>query len=560
MPAMVRPFVLLFLLFVTARSLQGQQNDKSAFIDSLESVLRTHKSLNTEKVDLLNRLGYEYWIVDPRKSEEYGVEALEIAKILPYEDGKAFANRVIGVSHWVRGNLDLAFRFLIEASDLYQEIGDSLGHANSMLNLGMAYADQQNLSVASKKYQDALSIFSALKASSRVATTYTKIADLSIQKQDYDQAYEQLQNALAIHKDNAFLYGIAEANGKLGKVALARKDYNGAISYLLLAVEAGKKRNDQVGQADHFQAIGLAYLQKGDLNQAETYLRSSMAIADSFKLKKIQRDVYESFKELAIQRGDFEEAFGYAERYVEIKEELFNEEKSNIIANMEAKQAFKAKEKELEIAQKNLDLLIQENKADNLLKVSLILGLLSIVAIIWGLLQRKTKLLEKNQKDLRKAADKTHELEETIISKEQELVSYTFNFVQKNELISNLKAELKALKPDLNDHNRAKIDALGKKIDAALRIDKDWSDFRKHFESVHPQFIQRLNQEYPDLTKNEFKLIALLRLNLSSKEISAILGISPDSVKTARYRLRKKLGLNNQDDLFQFLLTYDQEK
>ncbi|MFK7926091.1 MAG: tetratricopeptide repeat protein [Bacteroidia bacterium] len=557
---MLRSFVILFLLFVPARSLQGQQNNKLAFIDSLESVLRTHKSLNTEKVDLLNQLGYEYWIVDPRKSEEYGEEALEIAKILPYESGKAFANRVIGVSHWVRGNLDLAFSFLIDASDLYQEIGDSLGLANSMLNLGMAYADQQNQSVAAKKYQDALAIFSALEASSRVATTYTKIADLSIQKEDYDEAYEQLQNALAIHKDNAFLYGIAEANGKLGKIALARKDYNGAISYLLLAVEAGEKRNDQVGQADHFQAIGLAYLQKGDLNQADTYLRSSMAIADSFKLRKIQRDVYETFKDLAIRRGDFEEAYGFAERYVEIKEELFNEEKSNIIANMEAKQAFKAKEKELEIAQKNLDLLIQENKADNLLKVSLILGLLSIVAIIWGLLQRKTKLLEKNQKDLQKAANKTHELEETIIAKEQELVSYTFNFVQKNELISSLKAELKALKPDLNDNNRAKLDALGKKIDAALRVDKDWSDFRKHFESVHPQFIKRLNQEYPDLTKNEFKLIALLRLNLSSKEISAILGISPDSVKTARYRLRKKLGLNNQDDLFQFLLNYDQDK
>ncbi|MEM6347582.1 MAG: helix-turn-helix transcriptional regulator, partial [Bacteroidota bacterium] len=85
------------------------------------------------------------------------------------------------------------------------------------------------------------------------------------------------------------------------------------------------------------------------------------------------------------------------------------------------------------------------------------------------------------------------------------------------------------------------------------------SDFRKHFESVHPNLIQGLNRKHPELTKNEFKLIALLRLNLSSKEISAILGISPDSVKIARYRLRKKLGLSNQEDLFQFLLGFDRE-
>ncbi|MEM6346945.1 MAG: tetratricopeptide repeat protein, partial [Bacteroidota bacterium] len=512
MPVLISRLFIFTLLFLLAeRSLQGQNNDKRLFIDSLENALETQKALNEGKVDLLNRLGYEYWIVDPRKSEEYGGEALEIAKILPYPSGQAFANRVIGVSHWVRGNLDLAFGFLIDASDLYLSIGDSLGLANSVLNLGMAYADQQNFKVAEKKYQDALSIFSKLEASSRVATTYTKIADLSIQKEDYEEAYQQLQRALAIHKQNEFLYGIAEANGKLGKVALARQDYNGAISYLLLAVEAGEKRNDQVGQADHFQAIGLAYLRKGNLNQAEAYLQASMAIADSFKLKKIQRDVYATYKELATEREDFKEAYGFAERYVKIKEELFNEEKSNIIANMEAKQAYKEKERELEIAQKNLDLLIQENKADNLLKVSLILGLVAVIAITWGLLQRKNQLLEKNQEDLQAAADKTLALEETIKSKEQELVSYTFNFVQKNELITSLKSELQTLKSDLEPRKRAKLDALNKQIDAAFRIDKDWSDFRKHFESVHPNLIQGLNRKHPELTKNEFKLIALLR-------------------------------------------------
>lgn len=548
-------FCLLGLL--ASRSLKGQNQDKQAYIDSLHLALEEHKALNEQKVDLLNQLGYEYWIVDPRRSESFGEEALEIAKILPYPEGMAFAQRVIGVSHWVRGNLDLAFRFLLEASDQYEQIGDSLGLANSVLNLGMAYADQQNFDAASQRYHDALRIFTKLNASSRKATTYTKMADLAMQQEDYEPAYQGLQMALEIHKSNNFLYGIAEANGKLGKIALAREEYNQAISYLLLAVEAGDKRNDLVGQADHYQAIGEAYLRKGDLGQAETYLSSSIAIADSFKLKKILRDAYFNRKELALKRANFEEATRFAERYIEIKEELFNEEKSNIIANMEAQQAFKEKEKELEFAQKNLDLLIQENKADNLLTIALILGLLSLLALGWGLLQRKNKLLLQKQQDLEQAAHKTQELEEAIQAKEQELVSYTFNFVQKNELISQLKSELQAIKPELSATNRPKLDAIARQIDAALRIDKDWSDFRKHFESVHPQFIQRLSEAFPKLTKNEFKLIALIRLNLSSKEISAILGISPDSVKTARYRLRKKLGIDNQTDLFQFLLSYD---
>ena len=128
----------------------------------------------------------------------YGSEALEIAKILPYEKGKAFANRVIGVAHWARGNIDLSFKFLLEAEELYNTIKDSLGLGNSVLNLGMAYADQLNFESASQKYEQALSIFKNLNQDSRVATTYTKMADLLIQKNEFQAAYDYLIKALEL--------------------------------------------------------------------------------------------------------------------------------------------------------------------------------------------------------------------------------------------------------------------------------------------------------------------------------------------------------------------------
>lgn len=544
------------MLLLLLGPLWGQESYNSRRIDSLQTLLAGNKTLNETKVDLLNQLGYEYWIVDPSQSEEFGIQALEIAKILPYPAGQAFANRVIGVAHWARGNSELSFQFLLAAEEAYGELGDSLGMANTTLNLGMAYADQRNFSLAEKKYANALAVFNRLGAESRIATAYTKMADLLIVQKNYEPAFHHLRRALDIHQKANFLYGIAEVNSKLGKLATAKEDYNDAISYFLLAVEAGGRRNDHVGLAEYFHGIGNAYLQKKDYSQADEYLAQAKKIAEGFGLQKIRRDVYGTYKDLESQRGNYRLAIDYYDQYLGVRDALYNQEKSNIIANMEARRAYEEKEEELTLAQKNLDLLVQSNKVNRLTKIMLLLGLLVLGTLAWGLIQRKNRVLEEKQRKLTAAKLEASELQVAIKGKEQELTSYTLNFVQKNELISDLKASIESLKKSVGETNRSKLNTLSRKVDSILRVDEDWADFRKHFESVHPNLMLQLNEEFPDLTKNEFRLIALIRLNLSSKEISSVLGISPDSVKTARYRLRKKLRLENQDNLFEFLVTY----
>ena len=92
-----------------------------------------------------------------------------------------------------------------------------------------------------------------------------------------------------------------------------------------------------------------------------------------------------------------------------------------------------------------------------------------------------------------------------------------------------------------------------------MRIDQDWENFKIMFEQVHEGFFVRLKASYPDLGNAELKLCALLRLNLNLKESSQILGISSDSVKTARSRLRKKLQLSQEDNLVDFMIMFDSE-
>lgn len=532
----------------------SSQDEAQTRIDSLLQLLSEQSTLNTDRVDRLNQLGYEYWISNPALSIDYGKQALEIANVLPYPEGIAYANRVIGVAHWARGNLDLSFSYLISARRAYQELQDSLGLANSSLNLGMAYADQRNFDLAARNYEDALAIFRRAGADSRIATTYTKVADLLTLQNKYSPAFDYLNQALVIHRRTGFLYGVAEANLKLGHLAAAQQEWDDAISYYLLSAEAGKQRNDQVGLAANFCGIGKAYLAKKELSLAESYLRRAEGLAEKFGFQKVRRDVYLAFKSLESQRGNYKEALSYADAYLNVRDSIFNREKSNLISNMEARRAYEEQKEELILAQTNLDLLVQENKVSRLTKLLLILGLITAIAVAYAMLSRKNQVIEKRGADLKRAHQRSDNLESVLMGKEQELTSYTLNFVQKNEGITELKQLTEALGKRLGKEYHTDLRAITRKLDGLLRVDEDWADFRRHFETVHPTLITKLGEDFPALTNNDFRLVALIRLNLSTKETSSVLGISPDSVKTARYRLRKKLNLDTQDNLFDFLL------
>ncbi len=551
-------FFLILSILIAPINAIGQEGN-SPVIDSLETLLRNKSTLDSQKVDLQNKIGYEYWIIDPNKSEQYGNQALELAKLLQYKKGEAFANRVVGVAHWARGNFDLAFKFLFDATDLYQQLNDKLGIANTILNTGMVYNDQSNYRQAENSYKEALLIFQEINEISRIATTKTKWALLLMDQKDYDKSYTLLIEALKIHEENKFNYGIGEVNNKLGDLFARKGDYATALSYFFQSVEAGKKRFDHVGISDNYQRIGELYLKKNDLGQASTYLEKSKKMAESFNLKSILKKVYFSLKELHLKKNEPLKAISYYDQYVAISDTLFNEENVNQIANLKSQHEFSQNEKELILTQQKLDLLEVENKTNNLIRLLFLMGFAMIGVLTWSIIQNKNRKLEENKVDLQNAQDKTLALEGEIQAKEKELTSYTLNFVQKNELFQNVKKAIEDIKKESPPESKKKLNTLERLIDSTVRIDEDWEDFRKHFESAHTGLISELKNRFPKLTNNDLKLIALIRINLSSKEIAAMLGISPESTKTARYRLRKKLSIDSKENLLDFILKIEKE-
>ncbi len=86
--------------------------------------------------------------------------------------------------------------------------------------------------------------------------------------------------------------------------------------------------------------------------------------------------------------------------------------------------------------------------------------------------------------------------------------------------------------------------------------DESWEQFTQHFDQVHGDFLARIKESYPDITPQETKLAAYLRMNLTTKNIAQLINISVRGVEIGRYRLRKKLNLNREVNLTSFLMDF----
>jgi DNA-binding CsgD family transcriptional regulator len=163
--------------------------------------------------------------------------------------------------------------------------------------------------------------------------------------------------------------------------------------------------------------------------------------------------------------------------------------------------------------------------------------------------------LELNENEKQIIRLKNEKLQSEVDHKNSELASSAMNLVRKKEILSKLKGDLVQYKEHAEQDKSGKdFQKIIRVIDKELDHDEEWEQFAVHFDSVHTNYLKKLKEFCPDLTASELKLAAYLRLSLSTKEIAQLMNISIRGVETSRYRLRKKLGLSNEMNLFDFLI------
>lgn len=199
--------------------------------------------------------------------------------------------------------------------------------------------------------------------------------------------------------------------------------------------------------------------------------------------------------------------------------------------------------------------------------------LLSALYVLYRWLKKKFRLqkarFEEEQKKLRyiheleinktegeMVALRNEKLEAEINHKNSELASSAMHLVKKGELLTKVKTELThVMKVMDNSQAVSEVKKVLRSLTDDDNMDKEWENFTKHFDKVHSDFVVSLKEKHPTITGNEVKLCAYLRMNLSTKEIAQLMNISVRGVEISRYRLRKKLQLPSEINLFDYLIN-----
>lgn len=171
-----------------------------------------------------------------------------------------------------------------------------------------------------------------------------------------------------------------------------------------------------------------------------------------------------------------------------------------------------------------------------------------------GYIALKAKSLEQEMESYK---DKQQNMDKELKYRQNEMVNMAMNIIRKYEIVGQIKDDINKIKKEIKDgETRQALNKIILKINQNLLLDRDRESFEMHLEEHNSNFMRRLSETYSGMTENEKRLAALLRMNLSSKEIASILNISPKSVEMNRYRLRKKLQIPPKENLTQFIRNF----
>ena len=166
-------------------------------------------------------------------------------------------------------------------------------------------------------------------------------------------------------------------------------------------------------------------------------------------------------------------------------------------------------------------------------------------------------LLEKQQSEQEIIKLQNENLQTEISYKNMQLADSTMAIIKKNELLIEIKVELDRQREKIGTgYPQRYFERLMTMINKNISNDNDWKVFEELFDQAHENFFKRLKAAYPDLTQSDMKLCAFLRLNLSSKEIAPLLNISFRGVETRRFRLRRRMALNSEENLVEFIMQF----
>ncbi|MCG8374045.1 MAG: tetratricopeptide repeat protein [Balneolales bacterium] len=504
-------------------------------------------------------LGNNYMIVadsyfyqsDYKEAMEYALKARSVAQFVSSDSLLGFAQKRIARVNTRLGNYQLAAEQMYKAI----EIGETL---EDKTLLGMAYQDLGNVfdydaeyEAAEEFYLKAIEVFEEIGNEIQVAGLIGNLGSMAYEDEDYKRALELHRESLKTLLANNHKRWLANTYNNISVTYRELGEYDSTLFYirktLQLDIEAGYK----MGIAQDYEMMGEIYLRRNQNELAKEHFLMGYGIAKDIGVLDRQKTMSLRLFKADSALGNHKEAGEWLNNAYDIRDSVYNQEQAWALAEM--RELYEAEQRDREIAFLNQEAELKTTR-NSLIGFSLVL-IIGIMGLVWSrqrVTQRQELQLLEKDKIIAEQELESKETETEYLKKE--LTNYALHIAQKNEFLNQIKTEMADLRSKVSNNDAVKhINQVGSKIYRNTTINQELEDFQTHVDQVCEGFFQRLTHKFPNLSNQEKRLAALVRLNLSSKDIASIFNISPKSVDQGRYRLRKKLDLDSNENLSNYL-------
>ena len=479
------------------------------------------------------------------QANQYFKSAISIAEKLQNDSLKTKALIRLSENHFENGEIESGIKTGFEALDLAKKLNlkELLSDAYSSLAELHRLADQNESSL--ELNLEALKVAKQSSNEHKWARVYNNIGAVLGDLDRNKEAIDTLKHALTLISDSN-LYAKAKYNSNIAFCFRNLEQSDSALIYNKEALRLKKIIKAERTYSYTLGAIGRCYKDIGKYDSALFYTKKAYELAKKYNNTYRLKDAAIHLAEAYYYANEFKNAFDYLEKGRSLEDSIFDVETKEKIDLYKRKYDYSKKEQELDRI-KN-ERLIEEANA----KVkTIVLSLTAILAILISFMLALIVKRRNQEKELIQLKLENVQRENTRNS--EELKAFTRDLIQKNSSIKKLNAELHEKEKLIESMQFSNAEDFQELAEIKILTDEDWKRFKLLFEKVYPGFFKRVAENEIEFTKGEKRLMALVKLDLSNSEIADTLGISTDSVVKSRFRLKRKIKVEEEQSLNQFI-------
>lgn len=509
-----------------------------------------------DSLSVLINQAEDYAYKEPEKAFYYSYSALAQAQKAKSLPGEVRALVHLGISYTNTGAFGIGFEYFHEAyMKCPREDKQLLALVCRFMARSLWKLKEYNKGLEMLEKATAINI--SCNDSLALAECYNIEGLIYMSKEQIEESRRYLNMALEINRKMKNEKGVAR---NLNNLSIYDGNKEG-ITMLQEAIEINKKLEANWALAENYNNLGSQYYYRGNYSSALECFDIAEDYARKFGAKELICDNYEYRIRLYRKTGNFREAFLSLEKLSELEKEVYSNRRMLEVQSMDTERRFRTEQQQLKLEK-------QEAEIRQLKRLYMLVGLIVvlIICLVSGVVfiriknkKRKAALQEiarKHElvkKELKSVESQKEQKEDEIGHYKEELSRFAYYIMNRNDLLEKIKSQIREIpKLDLTE-----IKMYVKRINLFISQnqieDKDTEAYISQLEQINADFLERLMEKHPDLSRNEKRLASMLRIDLSTREIAILQGVEPKTISVARYRLRKRLGLETETDLADYM-------